>query len=203
MKNKIPNICRAACFAVPLIFSLGFTAPTARANSITLGDVSAVPSGGGSVWTYTYSFANSFLRTGDFFTINDFGPATISVAPILPGPNWSFTQAATGPNSIPAIDSGSALNATFTWIGGDLNLGPGSSPNFIFALLSPYGTEIRTTQYTSQDHISDDPERPSRVIGFINAPAGAVSTPEGGSAMALLGFGLIGIGALRSKFKRA
>jgi hypothetical protein len=202
MNNKLPIKCRAAFLAVPLFFSPVFSASTARANSITLGDVSAVPSGGGSVWTYTYSFANSYLTTGDFFTINDFGPATVSVAPILPGPNWSFTQSATGPNSIPATDSATALNATFTWIGGDLNLGPGSSPNFIFALFSPFGTEIRTTQYTTQDHISDDPTRPSRVIGFINAPAGAVNTPEGGSALALLGVGLIGIGTLRRKFRK-
>ena len=113
MKHRIPIIWRPASLLAAIV--LGLTPSTSQANSITLGDISAVPAGGGSVWTYTYSFANSYLRTGDFFTINDFGPATVSIAPILPGPNWSFTQVATGPNSIPAGDIGTALNATFTF----------------------------------------------------------------------------------------
>ena len=125
------------------------------------------------------------------------------MAPILPGPNWSFAQAATGPNSIPAADSSTVLNATFTWVGGDLNLGRSSSQNFTFALLSPYGVQVKTTEYTTQDHISDDPTRLSRVIGFINAPAGAASVPEGGPALALLGVGLIGVESLRRRLRKA
>ena len=203
MINKTINTWRSASLAATLFFGLGFTASSSHANSITLGDVNAIPTGSGSVWTYTYSFANSFLKTGDFFTINDFGPATVSVAPILPGPNWSFTQASTGPNSIPAGDSGIVLNATFTWGGGDLNLGPGSTSNFTFALLSPFGTEARTAEYTTQDHISDSPGRISRVIGFINVPAGVVSVPEGGSALSLLGVGLIGVESLRRRLRKA
>jgi hypothetical protein len=154
------------------------------------------------VWTYTYSFANSFLRDGDFFTINDFGPATVSVNPTMPGTSWTFSQAFAGPNSIPASDLANVLNVTFTWGGGDLNLGADTSPNFTFSLLSPSGTTIKTVEYTSQDHISDDPSRLSRVIGFVNAPAGAVSVPEGGPTLTLLGVGLLGVATLRRKLRR-
>src|SRR5437016_4158846 len=103
MKNLIKLLALAGCVA--------FTAVTASANSITLTDVSQVA----GAFTYSVSGTNSSLNAGDFWTINDFGPATLGANTLPAG--WVFSQALTGPNSLPATDNPGILNATFTWTG--------------------------------------------------------------------------------------
>lgn len=192
MKNKILSAAvAAAVLAVQGVY----------ANSITLGDLSQV-GGGPSTWTYLYTFANSEIHTGDYFTINDFGTAAVAAAPVFPGGLWAFSQALVGPNSLPiaAIDNAGILNATFTWTGGLVNLGAGSVGPFGFSLTSPLGTAfMKLVDYTSLDHIASGPfaGNDSRVIGSVAAPG--VAAPDGGSTLALLGVALAGLGLIRRK----
>src|ERR1700682_5520595 len=122
MKNSI-KLTLMAAFA-----GLALTAVTANANTITLANfLISELLGGGSNWTYSYAFSNSTLEPGDFFTINDFGPATVVLGPVAPAASWTFSQALIGPNSLPATDNASVLNVTFTWGGGTIIV-----PNGIF-----------------------------------------------------------------------
>jgi hypothetical protein len=184
MKNSI-KLTLMAAFA-----GLALAAVTANANTITLGNVSAVPSGGGSDWTYSYTFANSTLNNTDFFTINDFGLATVVAPPLGPLPTWTFSQALTGPNSLPATDNGSVLNVTFTWTGGPLVVPNGI---FTFTLHSPLGITPTTHDYTSLDQSTSN-GGDSRAIGPVDGPA---AVPDGGSAVTLLGVALAGLEGVR------
>lgn len=175
---------------------LASLAPSATANTITLGDVSAGLGGGPYTYTYSYEFANSLLMPGDFFTINDFGPAVVVAAPVFPAA-WGFSQLPLGPNSLlvgPA-DDGAILNATFTW-GGPATV-VGTASLFFFTLSSPYlpaGLDI----YTSRDHVASSPGSISVVGGSVTVPA-APAVPDGGLTLALLGFALVGVESLRRK----
>jgi len=183
MKNSI-KLTLMAAFA-----GLALAAVTANANTITLGDVSAVPSGGGSDWTYSYTFANSTLNNGDYFTINDFGLATVVLGPVVPGAAWTFSQAFTGPNSLPATDNASVLNVTFTWGGGPFTItGAGT-----FTLHSSLGITPETHQYTSLDQSASN-GGDSMAIGNVTGPR---TVPDGGSAVALLGIALAGLEGAR------
>jgi hypothetical protein len=194
------NILKLGLSAVAAI---AFTHSHANANSITLGSVSATPSGGGgSDWTYSYTFANSELQNGDFFTINDFGLATVVVAPINPAPNWVFSQSLTGTSALPSVDNPSVLNVTFTWTDGTINLGPGPLGAFTFVLHSPLAAIPVDHDYTSLDHIASGltAGNESRVIGSV---AGPLTVPDGGSAVALLGLALASVEGLRRKLRIA
>jgi|ERR1041385_941462 hypothetical protein len=176
--------------AVALGALLGFVNGV-RANSITLGSVSGV-GGGPSTWTYDYTFANSTLAVGDFFTINDFGSAAVGSGPAVPA-GWVFSQALVGPNSLPAVDNPTVLNATFTFTGAP---GPVADGTFSFSLISPLGAAFQFHDYTSSDHSTSDGSV-SRVIGQVRGPVTVV--PDGGLTIAFLGFALTGIGLLRRK----
>jgi hypothetical protein len=192
---------RISKFGLSAVAAVAFTVSSASANSITLGSVSAVPAGGGSDWTYSYTFANSEIRAGDFFTINDFGLATVVTAPGSPAANWAFSQALTGNSALPSVDSPGVLNVTFTWTGGTVNFGPLASGPFTFVLHSPLAAIPIDHDYTSLDHIATGltAGNESRVIGSV---AGPQTVPEGGSALALLGLALAGVEGVRRKFRK-
>jgi hypothetical protein len=185
MKNSI-KLTLMAAFA-----GLALVAVTANANTITLGNVSAVPSGGGSDWTYSYTFANSTLNPGDYFTINDFGLAAVTLPPLGPLPTWAFSQALIGPNSLPATDDAGVLNVTFTWTGGTLIVPNGV---FTFTLHSALGITATNHDYTSIDQSTSNPGTDSMAIGTVSGPA---TVPDGGSAVALLGIALAAVEGAR------
>lgn len=168
----------------------------ANANSITLANV-LVTGGGPTTWTYDYSFANSTLATGDFFTINDFGPAAVvGVGPAIP-PGWFFSQLLTSPNSLPAFDDPSVLNATFTYMGVPGAVANGTSP---FSLTSLFGPMAQLHDYTSLDHSTVPAGPASRVIGSVFGPH---TVPDGGLTLSLLGFALLGVEGLRRKLSKS
>lgn len=177
----------------------GLLSFSASANTISLINVTATPAGGGSDWTYSYSFANSALLTGSsFFTINDFGPAVVVVPPVFPAPLWSFSQAGVGANSVPIGslfhgDNPGILNVTFTWTGAT---GPvGNAGPFIFTLHSPGPvTAAGLVSYSTLDQQVLDPTLSSKGLGELLAPV-----PDAGMSIALLGFALTGLGLARRK----
>lgn len=175
---------------------------SASANSITLGDISSSGSGP-STWTYGYAYANSWVMDGDYFTINDFGPATVVLAP---GGSWVFSQALTGPNSLLATDDAGILNATFTWSGTGVNFGPGTIGSLSFSLQSPFDSTPVLTSYTSLDHIASGnfAGNPSSVIGSLSAPTAPRpnTVPDGGSTVILLGTAIMGLFGIARKSLR-
>ncbi len=164
-------------------------ASVGHANSITLGNVGG-PSGG--VWTYSYSFANSFLKPLDYFTINDFGPATV-VLPATTPVGWVFSQALTGPNSTAASDNATVLNATWTYMGAAGAVADGTA---LFSLLATIGGS-QGHDYTSLDQsASSGGVFDSTVKSGVFGPQ---TVPDAGTTMALLGIALTGLGIARRK----
>jgi len=182
-----------------LIAALLGSAVLARA-SITVTEVSAIGAGP-SIWTYNASFLNSTLNNGDFFTLNDFGLG----APIAVPAGWAFSESLTGPNSLPATDNPSVLNATFTWVGGNsavISANPSTLVNQLFGLSSPGSISAMTAaDYTTIDHVTSGlvAGTQSRVIGSIAVPSSVVTVPDAGTTVALLGCALLSLGGLRRK----
>ena len=196
MRNSFKLALLLVAAGMPCLFSLN-----ASANSITLGNVSEVNDlGGGSDWTFSFSFDNSSLNSGDFFTINDFGAATVVSPPSSPGGTWVFSQALVGPTPFPpgvATDNAGILNVTFTWNGGG-PIAVGNAGPYFFTLHSALSVSavLQVDQYVSIDQsLSDGAD--SRVVGPLFGPQTVV--PDGGMTVAFLGFALVGIEGLRRK----
>ena len=192
MKNQKSILTMLAAGAV-MLASLN-----ANANSITLGTQGAVLNGGGSDWTYEYTFANSTLQNGNYFTINDFGAATVVSSPTYPTANWVFSQALVGPNSLAAGDLASVLNVTFTWNGGN-NVIVADALNTFVLHSAVASTAFQFDQYTSVDTATTSGgTQPSKVIGPIKTPLRPTTTvPDGGTSVMLLGASLSGLALLR------
>ena len=170
---------------------------TVQANTITLGYVSTTPGLGGTFdWTYSVSFANSVLNTGDFFTINDFGVVNSFTTTLFPG--FAESQALIGTNvpgllaTLPYTDNPSILNVTFTWGGVDGLVVPNSS--FTLTLNSNIGLPATVDAYNSSDHSFNPAGQVSHATGFLLGPNAA---PDGGSAVTLLGIALAGLEGAR------
>jgi hypothetical protein len=193
MKNKIKLLSVTA--------SLLGSALLAQANSITVSQVSAV-GGGPSTWTYVATFVNSTVNPGDFFTLNDFGPATVITS--MPA-GWVFSQGLTGPNSLPATDNASVLNATFTWTGAAgtvISPNPATTVGFTFQLESPGSFSPFLSEYTSIDQATSGEGiagTDSKVIGSITVPLFPQTVPDGGMTLMLLGSAVSGLALLRRK----
>ena len=179
--------------------TLVLTVLAANADSITLGNAGQAPTiGGGSDWTYQYTFANSFLRNGSYFTINDFGPASSLgplFDPVVPSGSWVMSQALSGPNSRAAVDDPSLLNVTFTWAGSDVAAPDGT---FTFILHSPLDdVSGQARSWTSYDIVASQGSLPvSRILGHVMAPS---AVPDGGITAVLLGGALSALMLLRRK----
>lgn len=177
-----------ATLAITLISSSAF------ANTITPEFVSSDAAGN---WIYQIDIVTSQLQNGDFFTINDFGPAVLVAAPAT----WTFSQANTGPNALPlgGLDDPTIANLTFTWNAGvtnvvsALNIGP-------FHVLSPFGAPTTFDFWTSQDHLINVGGPAQGAFGNIEVPVQEQRVPDGGSTMALLGMTLVAVAGLRRKF---
>lgn len=196
MKNSFKVALLLVAAGIPCLFSLN-----AKANSITLGNVSEVNDiSGGSDWTFSFSFDNSSLKTGDYFTIMDFGAATIVSGPAAPvGGTWTFSQALVGPNPFPAgvaTDYPNILNATFTW-SSSAPVTVGNQGPYTFTLHSDLSVSaiMQTDDYVSIDQSASDGSD-SRVVGPLFGPN---TVPDGGLTVAFLGFALVGIEGLRRK----
>lgn len=174
---------------------------TANANTISMANVSQVPAGTGTDWTYNYSFANSLVQAGDYFTISDFGLAT-AYTTIDTG--WVMSQALLGRHDVPVpFDSATILNATFTWTGPDVDVGNWAGNNFsIHSAIADIGGHPEW--YSTGDHASDDPvHKASFGQGQVNVPTQPDNrVPDGGVTIGMLGFALMGVEGLRRKLSK-
>ena len=195
--RKLKTVASALVVAAFLL-----TGSVANANTISLANLGpGVPFGPGSLWSYIYSFGNSYLvQNESYFTINDFGLALEVNPPNQPSPDWVLQpQTLLGRNDVAPLspgDSGSVLNVTYLWTGAT---GPVVDSAFFFTLFSPNPTIFgQAVSYTTGDQNSSTPSLGSNGLGRVLAPG----VPDGGSTMALLGFAMLAAGALRRKLGR-
>ena len=190
--------------------ALSLLGSVAHANSITLGNISQALGGPGSTWTYSVDFANSSISTGDYFTINDFGTASViaGLSTPVPGGAWTMTQALTGANSLTATDSASVLNVTFTYAG---PTGAVGGPSGDFTTSITLGSPLASLTPAFHDYTSIDKAatgvtagQTSRVIGPVAGPATVPTTvPDAGSTLGMLGAALLVFAAVRRKLQAA
>ena len=154
-------------------------AAAANANSLTL--VNDTPNTTGAFdWNYHVDWANSLLQAGDFIRLQNAGGVT-SVNTVVFGPG-SFVGSFVG------------TTVTWTYTGPDQNLGSGTGSILGFSFHSTVGLAA-ADPYNTQDHVAsgNGAGQISTVTGFVSGP----TTPDGGSAAALLGIALAGIEAAR------
>jgi len=171
------------------------------ANANTMVGAATVTIGGGGTfadYTYPISTVNSTVNTTDpsFININDFG-AGIVEANTVPG-TWSFTQPLVGPNSGNiGVDSPTVQDAVFTLTGGAGAIPDGNYTITIRTLLTGTGG---VSQWTTSDRQTAGiaAGMPSAAQGFVRSPT-AQTVPDGGTTVALLGFALAGVAAVRRK----
>jgi VPDSG-CTERM motif len=187
---------------IAVLGGLALTALTANANTITPTPI-LTPTPG--VWTYQLDLTSGDLVAGDGFTIYDFGGYVIGsiVAPA----GWSavITPPALlgGFGADPTGDNASNFNLTWTYTGMTIHQATGST---IFTGFMATTTQTTTTidGWASQDHLLT--AGPPGTGGLSTASGNILCpspVPDGGSAVALLGIALAGIGCLRRKFKTA
>ena len=180
---------------------------TARANTITPSLDSVV----GPIWTYNMDFSSGELQSGDGFTIVDFNgyvPGSI-FAPL----NWSVVlsppTAVGSPFGAPALSTAdtASVNLHFTYTGPTVEIASG--PHLF---VTGFGALSTSPLYAIDDWISID-----HLIGTIGVlgdggvgsvhtdnivvPApregGSTPVPDGGSTLALLALGFVGLEGLR------
>jgi hypothetical protein len=173
--------------------AIAFAAPAAHAN------MTAVFTGNsGSTYNYTLRFTTvqvgELLRSGDFITIYDIGPAAAITSATAPaGFSVGFANTGVTPTGLTTADDASLLNVTFTF------LGPTRTTAFDYTGVhietnpdytgTQFGKAAGTTSFlATHDQLSTN-------ITVIPAPAGG-NTPEPAS-LALFSLGAVALLARR------
>ena len=178
---------------------LALTAP-ARAGLLPV-RVSVTPEGDQFRWTYAVVLpADSMLRSGDYFTIYDFG-GLVGSSNVQPD-GWSFTTAMTGPNPdwVNPDDRADVANLTFKYTGPTINAGQTGLGNFW--ALSDY--ELATDSFfaASTHRTSDGKIDPNITPTTVPVPVAPPGVPEP-TTLALAGLGLPLVGLARRWRKKA
>jgi hypothetical protein len=183
--------------------ALALLGALAVGSSVMANTITPTPIGIGPVWTYQADLTSGEIHAGDGFTIYDFG-GFAGFGVIAPG--WSAAVTPTGFNPwgiAPAgPDNPSEANLTFTYHGPALEAAVGAIPFLPFQVATTY-TFLTTDNWTSRDHLVGNPLVIDGGVGNphrdnILVPA-RVAVPDGGATAMLLGFGILGLGAIRRK----
>src|SRR3954447_23073317 len=105
--------------------------PTPAAAGLLPVRVSVTPEGNQYRWTYAVVLpSDSMLRSGDYFTIYDFGGLVANSNAQPDG--WAYTTAMTGPNPewVNPDDRADVANITFKYTGPTINAGQTGLGNF-------------------------------------------------------------------------
>ena len=179
--------------------ALALLGTQAQANTITVGNQSHI----GNTWTYQASYSNGNVNGGEgLITIYDFA-GYVAGSGSASNPLWVFSSANLGvsPADLLAVqgvfDDPSIPNLTFQYTGPDL---PG-----VAGVQIPLGTfqadstfvPATTDGYVTQDRaLAASGGGLAGSFGTVQVPL-TQNVPDSGATLALLGLGLVGIGALR------
>lgn len=181
---------------------VGFAATSARAGLLPV-NVSVNPEGDNFRWTYNIVLpTDSQLRSGDYFTIYDFG-GLVSTSNVQPD-GWTFATSNTGPvpTGVDPHDSADLPNLTWTYSGPTIGSGQIGLGNFW--AVSKYQDSVDSF-FTATTHRTAD----GRVDANITDTTVPVPTSGGGGTtltpepttlvLAGLGLPLLGVSRLRRK----
>jgi len=176
----------------------GLTMNVANAGLLPV-TVTVLPDGGNFRWTYNIVLpTDSQLRTGDYFTIYDFGGlvADTNSQPL----DWSFQQTALGPvpPGVEPTDNPTLPNLTWTYSGPTIVSGSAGLGNFW--AVSQYETST-TSAFTARTHRTSDGRIDTNITDTsVPVPTGPNTVPEPMTlVMAGLGLPLVG---LARRFRR-
>lgn len=176
---------------------LGATIFSSRADIIpTL--TSTTAEGPDFRWNYTANVTlDEMVKTGDYFTIYDFGS-------IVPGSNtqpagWAFSTSLTGvtPSRVNPVDDPTLLNLTWTYTGADTIMGPHSLGEFSVLTTT---NQLRTGDFAAEATRSSGPQADTKVDNVGNI---AVPVPEMSALAPMIGVCGIGVaGFVSSRLRR-
>jgi hypothetical protein len=150
--------------------SLLAAAPSSQAAIIPLLSGSPTANGANFDWNYTASIGADFrVKTGDFFTIYDFGLIQGHTEPA----GWTFSSTLLGLNPLLILPNDDPLiqNVTFTYTGASQLVGPQSLGQFTLTIISdqidtavPYGAQATRNGGTQDGRFGSD-------YGVLSGPA--------------------------------
>ena len=189
---------RTTVLATIALVGAAMPARTARADILPAdGSPTITATTGGFNWTYDITLTvTEQLLQGDSFTIYDFGPGHVVS---LPSANWTVTTdpfaPTTGTSSTGTITptQTSALNYTFTWLGGTIT-GEVDLGNFV--LFSTTGTPMTAPLMGRATDQSNGLKNANLTNTLV--PTG---TPEPAN-LALLGTGMLALAGFVQRRKR-
>ncbi|QEL17995.1 PEP-CTERM sorting domain-containing protein [Limnoglobus roseus] len=183
--------------AVCALGLLGST--TARAGLLPV-NVSVNPEGDNYRWTYNIVLpTDSQLRSGDYFTIYDFG-GLVSTSNVQPD-NWTFSTSQTGPvpDGVNPTDRADLPNLTWKYTGPTIGSGQTGLGNFWAVSLYQESTDsfFTATTHRTTDGKVDNNITDTTVPVPVATPGEPNLVPEPATLlMAGLGLPLIGLARL-------
>jgi hypothetical protein len=159
------------------------------------------PESGRFRWSYAIVLpTDSQLKTGDYFTIYDFGGFVPGTA-VAPTADWQFTTQDTGPTAphVLPVDDPAKPNLNWKYTGPTINTGQIGLGNFMATSLFEDRTE---SFFAARTHRASDGKIDTNIT-FVEVPVpgnGLPGLPEPATlALAALGLPLFGLVRLRRK----
>ncbi|HUR52621.1 MAG TPA: PEP-CTERM sorting domain-containing protein [Gemmataceae bacterium] len=179
-----------------LTLLIGLLAATPAAAGLLPVSVSVNPEGDKFRWTYAIVLpTDSQLRSGDYFTIYDFG-GYVPDSIVVPSSDWTVQTALKGPNTpgLDPLDDPAITNLTFQYGGPTITTGQLGLGNFWALSDFQLGTD---SFFTARTHRTSDGRVDANITeATVPVPVAPPGVPEP-TTLALAGIGLPMLAAAR------